>query len=168
MLSILLPGTQDLLAESPVCSLNFGWVFYPSPSANSGSPGHVFHFDRFLNDNQLNGHQITIEWVILKVKIYIKDCNLCLENIKIITRKEVNCHYKPTKSATSCQLSTDCEREFSKTNKNRALSFPASICFRQWWFTTNRLRIWSVVPPHSSLDRWIQIHFLVNHLTAVC
>ena len=27
MLSILLPGTQDLLAESPVCSLNFGWVF---------------------------------------------------------------------------------------------------------------------------------------------
>ena len=27
MLSILLPGTQNLLAESPVCSLNFGWVF---------------------------------------------------------------------------------------------------------------------------------------------
>ena len=26
MLSILLPGTQDLLAESPVCSLTFGWV----------------------------------------------------------------------------------------------------------------------------------------------
>ena len=90
MLSILLPGTQDLLAESPVCSLNFGWVFYPSPSANSGSPGHVFHFDRFLNDNQLNGHQITIEWVTLKVKIYVKDCHLYLENITII-----NCHYNP-------------------------------------------------------------------------
>ena len=102
---------------------------------------------------QPDGRQITIEWVILKVKIYFKDSNLCPENITIITWKEVNRCYNPDLPnllppvnvvLTILSTSADCEREFGKTDQNWALSFAASICFRQWWCTTHRLRIWSV------------------------
>ena len=75
---------------------------------------------------QPDGRQITIEWVILKVKIYFKDSNLCLENIMIITWKEVNRCYNPDLPnllppvnvvLTILSTSADCEREFSKTSK---------------------------------------------------
>ena len=47
----------------------------------------VSHFDRFLSEHELDGHQVTLEWEKLKVNIYSKDWN---SRLKTITWKEVN------------------------------------------------------------------------------
>ena len=93
MLSILFTGNQILLTESAVCSLSFGWLFSTPALSLILVPQDtfaisIFFFFSFLNHNQLNRRQITVDWEILRVKIYIKDYYLCLEKM-IITWKEV-------------------------------------------------------------------------------
>ena len=79
----------------------------------------IRHFDRFLKENQLDGHQISLEWEILKVKLYAKDWNSVLGNI---TWKEINRRHSldlpnllPLVDLvlTLPSTSADCERGFS-------------------------------------------------------
>ena len=97
----------------------------------------VRHFDLFLNDNQLNGHQVTLEWELLKVKVYTKDWSSCL---KSITWQEINRRYDLDLSnllplvdlvLTLPSTSADCERGFSAMKQikteHRASLLPSAL-----------------------------------------
>ena len=56
------PGHRIFAGREPgLLSQSWLGIFYLRHFANSGSPRFVCHIDRFLNNNHLNGHQITIE-----------------------------------------------------------------------------------------------------------
>ena len=97
----------------------------------------VTHFDRFLRENKLDGHQITLEWEILKLNVYAKDWNSRLKSISWI---EINRRYDEQLPnllplvdllLSLPSTSADCERGFSAMKhiktEHRASLLPSAL-----------------------------------------